>query len=188
MGYYQLKILLAGDGAVGKSSIVNRFVKGSFKTDYSHTVGVDTHSKEMNINGDIIAKLLIWDVAGQEHYNFMRTNFYYGTDGVLLIFDLTRADTFEHVKDWLKEINQVLGDDVPFVLIGNKVDLIEDIGDVISHNEVMEFAEEQDVIYRETSAKTGLNVDIIFEDLTKIIIKARTYGVDLFQNLWDLKK
>ena len=188
MMYYSLKLLLCGDGAVGKTSIVNRFIKRDFKVDYSHTVGVDIHNKEMKYNGDTEIKMAIWDVAGQDHYNFMRSNFYYGTDGVILMFDLTRAETFEHIHDWLKEINKVMGKEVPYILVGNKVDLIEDVGDVISHNEIMDFAEKHNVIYRETSAKNGQNVDIIFDDIAKKIIKARTYNVDMYQNLWGKKK
>jgi len=188
MGYYSLKVILLGDGAVGKTSIVNRFIQRKFKVDYSHTVGVDIRSKEIIINKDTQVMLAIWDVAGQDKYNFMRSNFYYGVDAVILCFDLTRPDTFDHASDWLTEVNKVMGQEVPFILIGNKVDLIGDVGESIAHDDIMDFVDKKNVIYRETSAKEGLNIDIIFEDITKIMIKARTYDVDLFENLWKKNK
>ncbi len=191
MGYYSLKLILLGDAAVGKTSIVNRFIKKKFKVDYSHTVGVDISNTEVNLDDDTQVTLSIWDVAGQESFNFMRSNFYYGTDGVILCFDLTRAETFDHIYDWLVEVKKLISQEVPFILIGNKVDLLADVGQVVSEEEISNFVEKRNVIYRETSAKNGTNVDIIFEDITKIIIKARTYNVDLFENLWknsSLKK
>ena len=175
---------MAGDGAVGKTSIVNRFVKREFKTDYSFTVGVDIHNKEINLNGDTNIRFAIWDIAGQDHYNFMRTNFYYGTDGIILVFDLTRIETFDHIYDWLNEITKFMEKEVPFILIGNKMDLIEDVGEVIPHLKIIAFAEKHNIIYRETSAKNGHNIDIIFEDIARKIVKARTYSVDMFKNLW----
>jgi len=188
MGYYSFKLIMLGDGAVGKTSIVNRFIKKAFKVDYSHTIGVDIHNHEINLNEDTQVMLAIWDVAGQESYNFMRSQFYYGTDGVILCFDLTRADTFDHIYDWLVEVKKLIGQEVPFILIGNKVDLIMDVGEVVPQEEIENFVEKRNVIYRETSAKNGTNVDIMFEDIAKIIIKARTYNVDLFENLWKNTK
>lgn len=179
---------MLGDGAVGKTSITNRFIEREFKTDYTYTVGVNIHSKEMKLNDGTHAMLAIWDVAGQESFNFMRSNFYYGTDGVILVFDLTRADTFFHIYDWLYEVIQLMGKEVPFILIGNKVDLYGDVGEVVPEDEIQKFIEKYNVVYRETSAKEGTNIDIIFEDITRKIIKARTYNVDLFENLWKNTK
>jgi len=187
MSYYSLKILLAGDGAVGKTSIAQRFIRGKFITNYTQTVGVDVSHKEIKKNGDIIAKLAIWDIAGQDHYNFMRQNFYYGTDGVVLIFDLTRHETFEHLGGWIEEIRKQVDEEVPFILVGNKVDLIEDVGEVVDHKDAVSLAEDLNLTYREASAKSGLNIEIIFQDLTDKIIKNKTYGIDVMQKLWGKK-
>ncbi len=179
-----LKVLLAGDGGCGKSSIVQRFVKKRFVTDYKLTVGVDVLQKEIPFK-DGVATLSLWDIAGQEHYNFMRNNFYYGTDGILLVFDLTRPPTFDNCRKWLDEIHKALGNKVPFILVGNKADLIEDTGDVIDAEKPRQFANQENATYEITSAKTGLNVDDVFSKLTEKIIDSRTYSVDMFTKLWE---
>ncbi len=183
MTYYRLKILLAGDGGVGKSSIVQRFIKKEFVVDYKFTVGVDTYSKEMPIENGV-ATLSIWDMAGQEHYNFMRDNFYHGTDGILVVFDLTRPPTFVNCKKWIDELQKALGEDIPFILIGNKADLLEDIGEVIEPSKPYELAKRQNGSYEMTSAKTGLNIENVFTELTYEIVNSRTYSVDMFDALW----
>jgi small GTP-binding protein len=179
-----LKVLLAGDGGVGKSSIVRRFIKNKFIVDYKFTVGVDTYSKEMPFE-DGVATLSIWDMAGQEHYNFMRSGFYHGTDGILLVFDLTRPPTFESCKKWIEELHKALGEDIPFILIGNKADLLKDTGEVIESDKPHEFALKEKGSYEITSAKTGLNIEKVFTELTQNIIDSRTYSVDMFTKLWE---
>jgi small GTP-binding protein len=182
-----LKVLLAGDGGVGKSSIVQRFIKKKFVVDYKFTVGVDTYSKDMPIK-DGVATLSIWDMAGQEHYNFMRGGFYHGTDGVLLVFDLTRPPTFENCKKWIEELQKALGENIPFILIGNKADLLEDTGEVIKSDKPREFAEQEKGSYEITSAKTGLNIEKVFTKLTQEIIESQTYSVEMFSKLWEKNK
>ncbi|MHA1147013.1 MAG: Rab family GTPase [Promethearchaeota archaeon] len=188
MTYYTLKVLLAGDGGVGKTSIIKRFIQEDFKVEYRETIGVDVYHKEVKINHNSVVKLAIWDIAGQDKYSFMRDNFYYGTDGVLLIFDLTNIKTYDHITNWLNEIHNSIGKEIPYILVGNKVDLIEDVGEVVPHDEIEKFVDKKQILFRETSAKTGLHIDIIFNDLVKKIIRARTYNVDLYENLWKTRK
>ena len=166
---YKLKILLCGPAAVGKTSLIHRFIKSKFQTDYKLTVGVDILTKEVEYEPNKIATLSIWDIGGQERFSFIRTTFYKGASGSLLVFDLSRAATWDNIKNWRAEVKQFAGD-IPFVLIGNKVDLIAEVGEVIDREEAAEYAEEEDSIYIETSAKTGERVDDSFVQLTKLII------------------
>jgi small GTP-binding protein len=170
---YKLKILLCGPAAVGKTSLIHRFIKSKFASDYKLTVGVDILTKEVEYNPGEIATLSIWDIGGQERFSFIRTTFYKGASGVLLVFDLSRAATWDSIKNWRAEVKQFAGD-IPFVLIGNKVDLVPEVGEVIDRDECQEYAEDQDSIYIETSAKDGTRVDDAFVELTSLIIKRNT--------------
>lgn len=165
----RFKIILIGPGAVGKTSILMRFVHNKFSKSYKMTIGVDFLNKEINFD-DTNAKLTIWDIAGQKRFKFMRKNFYGGAAGALLVFDLTRENTFQEViKRWYPEMTQFLDKNVPFILIGNKVDLIKEIGSVIDSEKAKKFAESKGSIYIETSAKTGQNIEDAFMELTRRI-------------------
>ena len=186
--YYRFKILIAGDGAVGKTSLVNRFIKRKFYKKYEATKSVDILRKKItNKRGDEIS-LVIWDIAGQTHYDFLRGNFYKGSDGLLLMFDLTRLNTFQNLYMWLQDIEEVLGKDVPKVLIGNKVDLVAEVGEIVPLDKITELAEKFHLVYREASAKTGLNVEVVFKDLTEKILKERERDQKVFQNMWKTSK
>ena len=167
---YKLKILLAGPAAVGKTSLIHRFIKSSFKKDYKLTVGVDILTKEVEYEPGQIATLSIWDIGGQERFSFIRTTFYKGASGALLVFDLSRASTWDAIKNWRAEVNQFAGN-IPFVLIGNKVDLLPEVGEIIDREEAADYAEDEGSIYIETSAKEGVHVDEAFLELTRLIVQ-----------------
>ena len=173
MSSFKLKVLLTGAAAVGKTSLVQRFIKNRFQANYKLTVGVDILTKDVEFRQGEIATLSIWDIGGQQRFEFIRSTFYKGAAGTLLVFDLTREQTYTEIRKWLTEIRQFAGD-IPFVLIGNKADLIEDVGVVIDRDEARSFAESEGSIYIETSAKTGINVDEAFTELTRRIIDSRT--------------
>ena len=164
------KLVLIGPGAVGKTSLVKRFVEDSFTQSYKITIGVDFLTKALEIEEGINVKLTIWDIGGQDRFEFMRKKFFEGSQGALVVYDLSRADTFEQMKKWIGELNQFAGEDVPFILIGNKVDLLEDVGEVVEREEAKKLAEDEDSIYIETSAKTGENVEEAFLKLTKMLV------------------
>ena len=174
MSSFKLKVLLTGAAAVGKTSLVQRFIKNRFAANYKLTVGVDILTKDVEFAQGEVATLSIWDIGGQQRFEFIRSTFYKGAAGALLVFDLTREQTYIEVRKWLTEIRQFAGQDIPFVLIGNKYDLLEDVGEVIDRDEARALAESEGSIYIETSAKTGINVDEAFTELTRRIIEKRT--------------
>jgi len=174
MSSFKLKVLLTGAAAVGKTSLVQRFIKNRFAANYKLTVGVDILTKDVEFRPSEIATLSIWDIGGQQRFEFIRSTFYKGAAGALLVFDLTREQTYTETRKWLTEIRQFAGENIPFVLIGNKVDLIEDVGMVIDRKEAEAFAKKEGSIYIETSAKTGIHVDEAFSELTRRIIDSRT--------------
>ena len=174
MSSFKLKVLLTGAAAVGKTSLVQRFIKNRFAANYKLTVGVDILTKDVEFKQGEVATLSIWDIGGQQRFEFIRSTFYKGAAGALLVFDLTREQTYIEVRKWLTEIRQFAGQDIPFVLIGNKYDLLEDVGEVIDRDEARALAEGESSIYIETSAKTGINVDEAFTELTRRIIESRT--------------
>lgn len=169
---YSFKVILIGPGAVGKTSILNRFVKNAFSDSYKLTLGVDFLVKGIEIDTGTTAKLNIWDIGGQKRFDFMKRSFYKGAKGALIVFDLTRADTYAEMREWLSDLHESIEEKVPFILIGNKADLVKDIGEIIERKDAQDFAKKEKSIYLETSAKTGLNVEEAFKQLTQIMIDA----------------
>ena len=104
---YAFKVILIGPGAVGKTSLLQRFVHNKFLERYELTIGVDFLSKDVDVNG-INIRMTIWDIGGQERFKFMRNRFYDGANGALLVFDLTRSNTYTEIKKWLKEFQHLL--------------------------------------------------------------------------------
>ncbi len=172
------KITLIGDGAVGKTSIRRSYLGETFKGNYSLTLGSDFATKILQV-GDLNTNMIIWDLAGQPRFKAVREGFYRGTKGALLVFDVTRKDTYENIPRWIMELlNNNQKRKVPMILIGNKSDLRGSLYKTIPSEHGENYAKElslwsgYDVPYIETSAKFGDNVDQPFETLIKQIIKA----------------
>ena len=163
---YSFKLIVIGPAAVGKSSLIRRFVENKFSLHYKFTIGVDFMTKTVEYEPGKDAKLTLWDIGGQERFKVLRRSFYEGTNGALVVFDLSRANTFLKMKEWLSDARQAIEKIFPVIIIGNKLDLIPEIGEIIDRNEPLQFAKNEDSIYIETSAKTGENVDKAFLDLT----------------------
>jgi small GTP-binding protein len=176
MGSLKYKVLICGPPAVGKTSILHRFIEDTFQENYKLTIGTEFLTKRIQFRKRE-AKLAIWDIGGQRRFAGIRKTFYAGASGVMLVFDLTKKDSFDEMKTWLNEIFDTLRQEIPFVLIGNKLDLIKEMGRAFNFNESKMFAAERNSIYIETSAKNGDNVDYSFKRLTKIM--ADNVGIKL---------
>lgn len=157
---------MIGDFAVGKTSLVSRFVKNVYDEKYLTTVGVKIDTKEIVINDDEVLKLVLWDLAGESRFNSVRLNYLKGAAAYILVADGTRPDTLETALNLKKEINQAYGD-LPFVVLINKADetVLWDIPDSSFDGLIARGWE----VFK-TSAKTGENVQAAFESLSKALL------------------
>ncbi len=167
---YTFKVILIGPGAVGKTSLINRFVHNEFTLKYALTIGVDFLTKTLEYKPSKFVKLHIWDIGGQERFKFLHRSFYDGAFGALIIFDLSRQQTFSDMKTWIAEMNNIVSNNIPKIIIGNKSDLMPEIGRIIDRSDVEEYAKKEDCFYMEASAKTGENVEFAFLELTNRMI------------------
>ena len=167
------KVIIIGPSAVGKTSLLNRFVNNQFALKYKLTIGVDFLTKNVEYQPSKVVKLHIWDIGAQERFKFLHHSFYKGASGALLVFDVSRENTYSGMKIWLSEMRSIMTNEIPKVIIGNKSDLIPDIGQIIEKSAVEQYAKEEDCIYIETSAKNGENVERAFLELTQRMIKKK---------------
>jgi len=116
------KVILVGDSGVGKTNILNRYTKNEFNFDSKTTIGVEFGSKIFNVK-DHNVKIQIWDTAGQERYRSITNAYYKGSKGAIIVFDLSRRETFDHVERWYEDINKNGDKDISVILVGNKSDL-----------------------------------------------------------------
>ncbi len=169
-GEYAFKIILGGDGAVGKTSMVHRYVENSFATDYKSTIGTSIMKKTCSFEGiESIVKFVIWDLAGQAQFKRVRQSYLANSEAGILVYDVTNRISFENVeKNWFREIKKA-SPDISLILVGNKIDLENDR--VVSTEEGESLAQELKLSYIETSAKTGVNINDAFKMLALQIIK-----------------
>ena len=170
---YLFKIVVLGEGAVGKTAIVTRFSHGFFRTDYKTTIGSQFAVKNVDFirdTGNVTVKLQIWDVAGQSRFQILRPMYYRGSSGGLLVFDVTRRRTFIVLEEWLDELYRAINKKIPLVLVANKTDLPDR---VVEPSEGKEFAAKHDMPYIESSAKTGEGIVDIFQNLAEVLVLNR---------------
>ncbi|MHA1913938.1 MAG: GTP-binding protein [Promethearchaeota archaeon] len=162
-GEYAFKLILGGEGGVGKTSMVHRFVEDSFQTDYKSTIGTSIMKKECDFPGlDSKVRFVIWDLAGQAQFKRVRQSYLSNAEAGILVYDVTRKETFNNLKSWLDEAKDV-SPSISLILVGNKIDLVEDR--VITTEQGEEMAKQLNLSYIETSAKTGENINDAFKML-----------------------
>ncbi|MHA1985862.1 MAG: GTP-binding protein [Promethearchaeota archaeon] len=168
-GEYAYKLILGGEGGVGKTSMVHRFVENSFLTDYKSTIGTSIMKKECEFEGlNSKVRFVMWDLAGQAQFKRVRQSYISNAEAGILVYDVTRKETFNSVESWQKEIMSV-SPTISLILVGNKIDLTEDR--VVSTEEGEEAAKKLNLSYIETSAKTGENINDAFKILALQLIK-----------------
>jgi small GTP-binding protein len=168
---FSYKVIILGPSAVGKTSLLNRFVHNEFELKYKLTIGVDFLTKTIEYQPTKFIKLHIWDIGGQERFKFLHRSFYEGAAGALIVFDLSRQNTFSSMKTWLSEMRSIMTHDIPKVILGNKSDLISELGQIVDRSDAEEYSKNEGCIYVETSAKTGENVEKAFSELIQCMVK-----------------
>ena len=163
------KLLLVGNASVGKTSLIFRFINNKFMNSYSSTIGVDFQTKIYEHKGYKI-KLQIWDTAGQERFHSITSNYFHGADGILFIYDITNINSFEGVKDWIKE-SEDYDNNIQKILLGNKCDL-SDTREVQKEDAEI-FCNEKKIDFFETSAKENINLDEAFKKMVELIFKTK---------------
>ena len=159
---------MVGDSAVGKTSLIKNFTQGTFQEDYIQTIGAQLSTFEDEINEDKI-ELFFWDIAGQDTFHFLRPAFYQGSRAAIIVYSIEESGhgkkSLEHVDEWHEDIKLYCGD-VPIILLGNKVDLIDK--KKLKEKKVLKILKKHEFIgYYKTSAKTGEDVIKAFQALIK---------------------
>lgn len=171
---FGFKLIIIGDAASGKSSFMHQFLEGKFRKAATHTIGVEFGTKIISL-GQRQIKLQIWDTAGQERYRAVTRSYYRGAVGALILYDVTSRDSYNNLPTWLQDAREQAWKDISIIAVGNKRDLKEERQ--VSFLESSRFAQEQDIMFLETSALTGENVQEVFHTLAQRILNKVEEGI-----------
>jgi len=173
---YLYKIVLIGDSGVGKTNLLSRFTRDEFNLESKSTIGVEFATKSVETEGKVV-KAQIWDTAGEERYRAITSAYYRGAVGALLVYDISKHISFEHIERWLKELREYADQNIVILLVGNKSDL-KNLR-AVDQEESASFAEKEGLAFIETSALESTNVDKAFNRiLTEIYLLRREKMVD----------
>jgi Ras-related protein Rab-4B len=176
---YIFKFIIIGDAGAGKSCILHQFIEGKHKKSSSHTIGVEFGSKIIQVGNNKV-KLQIWDTAGQDRYRAVTRSYYRGAAGALIVYDITKyvkccllyttcsRESYNHVLNWLVDARTLARPDISIVLVGNKCDLKENRA--VTFLEASRCAQENDILFIETSAVTGEGIEDVFAKACRGII------------------
>jgi len=162
------KVVVIGDAGVGKSSILLRFTDDTFEEQMQSTIGVDFKVKMLEREGKRL-KMTIWDTAGQERFRTLTSSYYRGAQGIIMAYDVARRETFEHLEQWLQEVEVYTpggGRDVVKLLVGNKVDQER----AVAREQAEEWARAKGMLFLECSAKTKAGIQEVFEEVVQKIL------------------
>ena len=157
---FLLKYIIIGDSSVGKSNILLKYIHDKFNDDYVTTIGVEFGAKNLNIK-DKVYRIQIWDTAGQEMFRSITRAYYKNSVCACVVYDITRKTSFDNVKSWIEDCKKHSPKTIFLVLIGNKVDL--ENSREVSYEEGEAAAKQYGMLFYETSAKTGKNINEFFE-------------------------
>ncbi|CAN6333567.1 unnamed protein product [Urochloa humidicola] len=166
---YLFKMVLIGDSGVGKSNILSRFTRNHFSLDSKSTIGVEFATKSLQMEGKTI-KAQIWDTAGQERYRAITSAYYRGAVGALLVYDITKRQSFDNVHRWLRELRDHADSSIVIMMVGNKSDLTH--LRAVSEDEGKALAEKEGLFFLETSAMEAVNVEEAFQTII-----SEVYGI-----------
>lgn len=171
MTNYKAKVIMAGSYRVGKTSLIVRYCDNTFLEEYIQTIGANFYIKEIDqkvfTNSNINLTLFLWDICGQIDKLFVTEYYFQGAAAAIIVFDLTNEQSFKDLDFWIKKIRDLSGD-IPFIIVGNKIDLENERK--ISKDIGIKKSADYNVNYIEASAKKDINVNIIFNDISKMII------------------
>jgi small GTP-binding protein len=162
-----LKFIIIGDSGTGKSCVLHRFTENHFSDEQAQTIGVEFGAKVVTV-GTKKVKLQVWDTAGQERYRSVTRSYYRGASACILVYDVTRLDTFEHITQWLHDARQLTEQDTVMVLVGNKIDL--EGKREVQYTDATVFAQSNSMAAVETSAATGEGVESAFVTAVKAVL------------------
>ena len=186
---FLMKVVIIGDSTVGKTNFIFKFAEGKFSPVHIATTGFDYKSRIIKLpNSKKTVKLQVWDTAGQERYMCINKSLFHKVQGIVLMYDLTERDTFEHVSNWL-EIVKGSAPNKPVILVANKLD-IADESRIVTYEEGEAIAKNNNVPFYEASGKNGKNVNGVFLNLSEIIyanMQNNTFGGGDNINLNDIK-
>jgi small GTP-binding protein len=169
---FHVKVILAGDGAVGKSSLLRRYVFNEFTDKHNMTIGMDTYTSLTRVPGLGPVKIHTWDLAGQPQWSSVRESFYLGSHAMALVFDVNQSETVKHLPDWVRECRGK-APNIPVLVVASKIDLPHKV----PTNKIAKWAEDNGYGYIETSSKTNYNVEAMFEKLgtmgVNFVLKSR---------------
>ncbi|EAY11403.1 GTP-binding protein YPTM1, putative [Trichomonas vaginalis G3] len=166
------KILIIGDSAVGKSSILLQFSDQTFSDNYVSTIGVDFKIRTLDVDGKQV-KLQIWDTAGQERFQSIVSNYYHGSHAIALVYDITDRKSFENLRKWVSDVDRLANKQVCRIIVGNKTDLSDKRA--VRRDEGQAFADSLGVPFIETSAKTANNIQQLFIQMCQAV--SRKFGL-----------
>ena len=163
----KIRLMVIGDANVGKTSLIKRYCQNDFNNAYLTTIGIDFQTKNINMNNKNI-KIQIWDTAGQERYRIMAKNYYNSSDGFIIVYDITKRESFNNINTWIEQISNSAQNYSKSVIFANKCDL-KDIRKV-KIDEGKELAKQYNFKFYETSAKDSINIKEGFESIIKNIL------------------
>ena len=162
---YAFKIILLGSIAVGKTSILNRYISNEFEEEHKCTIKIEFKTKLININNMVQAKLIIWDTCGDEKFKAITRQYYKDADGILLVYDITKRETFDNIINWTNEIKNNAPEEAVLFLVGNKTDNKKERN--VTTQEGKKMADDLGFFFTEVSAKNGDNIHLLFEKISE---------------------